>query len=74
MTIGTPDEPFATVADFKIIIEKIRKQAHRELLRNTRGSPSAKLLIAATAMRAYRNRHLGTLLRCCAAWEPFGKC
>ena len=32
------------------------------------------LLIAATAMRAYKNRYLGTLMRCCAAWELVGKC
>ena len=45
-----------------------------DLLRCTPTSPGAKLLIAATAMRAFRNRHLGTLVRCCAAWEPVGQC
>ena len=74
MTVGNTDEPFAALADFKLIIEKARKQAHHELLRNTRGSPSAKLLIAATALRDCRNRHLGTLMHCCAAWELVGKC
>ena len=69
-----PDEPFAALADFKVIIEKARKQAHQELLRNTRHSLGAKLLIAATALGASLNRHLGTLMRCCAAWEPVGKC
>ena len=68
------DEPFAALADFKLIIDKARKQAHRELMRNTPGSLSAKLLIAATAMRAYRNRHLGTLMhnhrKCC--WVQYG--
>ena len=34
----------------------------------------AKLLIASTALRAYRNRHLGTLMHCCEAWGPVGKC
>ena len=62
-----PNEPFGALADFKLIIEKAR--------RRTRGSPSAKLLIAATAMRAYRNRHLGTfdaLLRSMgASWAVF---
>ena len=74
MTIGTPMSPLPPLADFKLTIEKARTQAHHELLRNTPGSPSAKLLIAATALRAYKNRHLGTLMRCCAAWEPVGKC
>ena len=67
-------EPFAALAYFKLIIEKARKQAHHELQRNTPGSPSAKFLSAATAIRAYKNRHLGKLMRRCAAWEPFGKC
>ena len=25
-------------------------------------------------VRDYRNRHLGTLMRCCEAWEPVEKC
>ena len=37
-------------------------------------SLGAKLLTASSALRAYRNRHLGTLMRCCEAWEPVGKC
>ena len=65
-----PDEPFAALADFKMIIEKARKRTRHELLRNTPDSPGDKLLIAATAMRASSNRHLGTLMHCCAAWEP----
>ena len=40
----------------------------------TPDSLGAKLLTASTALRAYRNRHLGTLMRCCEAWEPVGKC
>ena len=34
----------------------------------------ATLLIASTALRSYRNRHLVTLMRCCGAWMPVGKC
>ena len=34
----------------------------------------AKLLIASTALRAYRNRHLGTAMRCCEAWKPIEDC
>ena len=34
----------------------------------------AELLIASTALRAYRNRHLGTLMRCCEAWKPIENC
>ena len=68
-----PDEPFAALADFKAIAERAKKLTRHELLRSTLVSPGAKLLIAATAMRAYRNRHLGTLMHCCAAWDPVGQ-
>ena len=34
----------------------------------------AKLSITSTALRAYRNRHLGTLMRCCEAWKPVEDC
>ena len=34
----------------------------------------AKLFIASTALRAYRNRHVGTLMRCCEARKPIGNC
>ena len=34
----------------------------------------AKPLNASTALRAYRSRHLGTLMHCCEAWELVGKC
>ena len=53
---------------------KAKKQTVRELSRKTPDSMGAKLLIASTASRAFRNRHLGTLMRCCEAWEPVGKC
>ena len=68
-----PDEPFAALADFTLIIEKARRRTRQELLRNTLGSPSAELLIASTAMRDYRNRHFGhidVLLRSMGASRP----
>ena len=37
---------------YKLIIEKARKRTRHELLRNTPGSPGAKLSIVAAAMRA----------------------
>ena len=68
-----PDDPFAALADFKVILRKLEKRPHHEPLRNTPGSLGAKLLIASTALRSYRNRHLGTLMHCCEAWELVGK-
>ena len=69
-----PADPFGALADFKIIFEKARRRTVRELSRKTPYSLRAKLLTASTALRASRNRHLGTLIRCCEAWEPVGKC
>ena len=69
-----PEDSFAALAAFKVIFKKARNQTHHELLRNTPSSPGAKFLIASSALRAYRKIHLGTLMRCCAAWEPVGKC
>ena len=46
----------------------------RELSRQTPGCIGAKLLITSTALRAYRNRRLGTLMRCCEAWKPVEDC
>ena len=54
------DNPLDALADFKKLTEQARTLTRRALLHNTPSSPGAKLLIAATAMRAYRNRHLGT--------------
>ena len=60
-----PEDPFGALADFNIISEKARKRTVRELLRRTPGSLGAKPWTASTASRACRNRHLGTLMRCC---------
>ena len=46
----------------------------RELSRKTPDCIGAKLPIATSALRAYRNRHLGTLMRCCEAWQPIEDC
>ena len=59
---------FVHFAEFKVLLNKNKKLMSRELLRKTLDSTGSKLLIASTALRAYRNRHLGTLMRCCEAW------
>ena len=75
MTItSTLNTPFGSLADFKIILKKARERTVRELSSKTPGSLGAKLLTASTALRACRNRHLGTLMRCCDVWETVGKC
>ena len=72
--IGTPTNPLRPWQILKQIAERAKKLTRHELLRSTLVSPGAKLLIAATAKRAYRNRRLGALMHCCAAWDPVGEC
>ena len=55
-------------------LNKAKNLTIRELSRKTPDSIGAKLLIASTALRAYRHRHLGTLMRCCEAWKPIEDC
>ena len=45
-----------------------------ELSRKIPDSIGATLFIASTALRVYRNRHLGTLTQCCEAWTPIEDC
>ena len=67
-------DPFGALAEVKVLLQKAKKQTIRELLRKTPDSIGANVLIASTALRAYRNRHLGTLMRCCEAWKPVEDC
>ena len=51
---------FGALAEFqKLFLERANKQTVRELSRKTPDSLGAKLLIASSALRAYRNRPLG---------------
>ena len=65
---------FVRSQSLKVPPNKAKKLTIRELSRKTPASIGAKLLIASTALRAYRNRHLGTLMRCCEAWKPIEDC
>ena len=61
-------------AEFKVLLHKAKKMTKRELSRQTPDCIGAKLSITSTALRAYRNRHLGTLIRCCEAWKLVEDC
>ena len=67
-------DPFGALTEFKVLLEKAKKLTIRELSRKTPDYIVAKLSIAFTALRAYKNRHLGTLMRCCEAWKPLENC
>ena len=69
----SPD-PFCALAEFKVILHKAKKVTKRELLKQTPDCIGAKLLITSTALRSFRNRHLGTLMRCYEAWKPIEDC
>ena len=67
-------DPFCALAEFKVLLNKAKKMTKRELSRQTPDCIGAKLFITSTALRAFRNRHLGTLMRCCEAWKPVEDC
>ena len=67
-------DSFGSLAEFKVVLEKAKKLTIRELSRKIPDSIGSKLFIASTALRAYRNKHLGTLMRCCEAWKPIEDC
>ena len=65
---------FCAFVEFGVLLHKAKKMTKRELSRQTPDCIGAKLLITSTALRAYRNRHLGTLMRCCEAWTLIEDC
>ena len=67
-------DPFCALAELKVLQHKAKKITKREVSRQTLDCIGAKLLITSTALRAYRNRDLGTLMRCCEAWKPIEDC
>ena len=69
----SPD-PCRALTEIKILLHKTKKITKRELSKQTPDCIGTKLLITSTALRAYRNRHLGTLMRCCEAWTPIDNC
>ena len=73
-TTGSLLTHFVHLLNFKVLLHKAKKMTKRELSRQTPDCIGAKLLITSTALRAYQNRHLGTLMRCCEAWKPVEDC
>ena len=65
---------FCALAECKVLLHKAENMTKRELSRQTPDCIGAKLLITSTALRAFRNRHLGTLMRCCEAWKLVEDC
>ena len=60
--------------NLRSILRKPENGPFASFSRRTPDSLRAKLLVASTALRAYRNRHLGTLILCCEASEPVRQC
>ena len=66
-------DPFCALAE-KVLLHEAKKITKRELSKQTPDCIGTKILITSTALRAYRNRHLGTLMRCCEAWKLVEDC
>ena len=58
-------DSLCALPEFKDLLHQDKKITKRELLKQTLACIGEKLLVTSTALRAYRNRHLGTLMRCC---------
>ena len=67
------DDQFQAPANFKTCVPKAQHEARRTLLRNPPTQNGAKLVVAAIAVRASRNKTL-RILKCCDDWEPIAKC
>ena len=61
---------FCALAEFQVLLQKAKKMTKRALSRQTLDCSQGK----AFKLRAYRNGHLGTLMRCCEAWKPIEDC
>ena len=59
---------------YPFCVLQVRQMTQREFSRQTPECNGAKLLITSIAMRACRNRHFGTLMRCREAWKPTQHC
>ena len=66
--------PFCALAELKVLLHEAKKITKRELSKQTPDCTGTKILITSTALRAYRNRHLGTLMRCREAWKLVEDC
>ena len=64
-------DPSCALAEFKVLPNKAKKLTSRELLQKTTDSSGRSPLLL---LRAYRNEHLGTLMRCCEALNPIENC
>ena len=69
-----PEDAFLALTDYRMPVLKARVRARSHLLLATPTTHGTELLFAATALRACRDRHFGTLIRCCEAWNLVGQC
>ena len=62
------------LAELKVLLQKAKKITKREPSRQAPDGIGVKLLITSTALRANRNRHLGTVMLCSEASKPIQEC
>ena len=62
--MSTDSADLGALAAYKTILEEAKKKNRQTIREQTPDGMGPKLLIASTALHAYRKRHLGTLMRC----------
>ena len=68
-------DPFTALDQFKRKFAfRAYAKARQAVLTNTPITFGAKLLVACTALRAYRNGLTATAKQCCESWDPVARC
>ena len=68
------ENPFIALNQFKEVAFSASTKARKAMLTNTPTTQGAKLLVACTALRAYRNGLTNTIRQCCETWDPVAQC
>ena len=67
-------DPFVALSQFKDAAFRACAKARQAKRTNAPTTKGAKLLVACTALRAYRNGLTATVKQCCESWEPVARC
>ena len=67
-------DPFFALDQFKDVAFRACTKARQAILTNTPTTLGAKLLVACSALRAYRNGLTATAQQCCKFWGPVARC
>ena len=68
------EDPSVALNQFKEVAFRASTKAWQAILTKTSTTLRDKLLVACTALRAYRNGLTYTIRRCCETWAPVARC